>query len=146
MVKLLEFFLASEEDNIGPFWWEPNTPGILDIGDVSVFLGALIAFATVFTMVSRWFIKSLRKIINEEITVATQPIHPNANGGLSLADVARRAEKLDQRMENIEAILQRAVELSEEERAEIEELARKKASRGRSGGTRGTRSSKAKNE
>lgn len=97
-------------------------------------------------MVSRWFIKSLRKIINEEITVATQPIHPNANGGLSLADVARRAEKLDQRMENIEAILQRAVELSEEERAEIEELARKKASRGRSGGTRGTRSSKAKNE
>lgn len=123
--------MASEEDNIGPFWWEPNTPGVLDIGDISVFLGALIAFSTVFMMISRWTMKTLRKIINEEVTVATEPIHPSANGGLSLADVARRAERLDQRMEHLEAILLRAVEISEEEQEEIDDLRPKRASRSR---------------
>lgn len=126
MVKLLEFFLAADGSETGPFWWEPNTPGILDIGDISVFLGALIAFSTVFMMVSRWWMKTLRKIINEEITVATEPIHPNANGGLSLADVARKADKLDTRMEHLEAILTRAVEISEKERQELEDLKPKK--------------------
>ena len=66
-------------------------------------------------MVSRWWMKTLRRIINEEITVATQPIHPNANGGLSLADVARKTTKLDERMENLEKILEMAVALSQVE-------------------------------
>jgi hypothetical protein len=39
--------------------------------------------------------KGLRKVINEEITVATAPIHPSANGGLSLADVARKTDLLE---------------------------------------------------
>ena len=88
---------------VTPVWWEPGTPGVLDIGDISVFLGALIAFATVFMMVSKWWMKSLRKIINEEITVATEPIHPNANGGLSLADVARKADSLEKQMKKLES-------------------------------------------
>jgi hypothetical protein len=99
----------------GPYWWEPNQPGILDIGDIGIFLAALVAFSTVFMMVSRWWMKTLRRIINEEITVATQPIHPNANGGLSLADVARKTTKLDERMENLEKILEMAVALSQVE-------------------------------
>ena len=83
-------------------WWEPGTAGVLDIGDISIFLGALIAFTTVFTMVSRWWMKSLRRVINEEITVATEPIHPHANGGLSLADVARKTDSLEKQMHRIE--------------------------------------------
>jgi hypothetical protein len=43
-----------------PVWWEPGTPGVLDIGDISVFLGALVALATIFVMVSRWWMRSLR--------------------------------------------------------------------------------------
>jgi hypothetical protein len=84
-------------------WWEPGTPGVLDIGDISIFLGALIAFTTVLTMVSRMWMRSLRKVINEEITVATEPIHPHANGGLSLADVARKTDSLEKQMNRIEA-------------------------------------------
>ena len=128
MVKLLHFFAATETKN---YWWEPGTPGILDIGDVSVFLGALIAFSTVFMMVSRWWMKTLRKIINEELTIATEPIHPNANGGLSLADVARKSDKLDARMDNLERILERAVELSEKEAQMLENSKPKPAPRPR---------------
>lgn len=102
MVKLLENFLASDGDEIGPFWWEPNTPGVLDIGDISVFLGALIAFSTVFMMVSRWWMRSLRKIIHEEVTQATEPIHPNSNGGLSLADVARKTQRLEKQIDKMD--------------------------------------------
>ena len=103
------------ENETGPVWWEPGTPGILDIGDISVFLGALIAFSTVFMMVSKWWMKTLRKIINEEVTVATEPIHPHANGGLSLADVARKTDKLDARLESLENILKMAVAISDAE-------------------------------
>jgi hypothetical protein len=85
-----------------PVWWEPGTMGVLDIGDISVFLGALVAFATIFVMVSKWWMKSLRRVINEEITLATEPIHPNANGGLSLADVARKTNALEQHILRIE--------------------------------------------
>lgn len=84
------------EESVNPVWWEPGTVGVLDIGDISVFLGALVAFSTVFMMVSKWWMKSLRKVINEEITVATEPIHPSSNGGLSLADVARKTTALEE--------------------------------------------------
>jgi len=76
-------------------WWEPATPGILDIGDVGAFLAALLAFAAVFAGVSRWWMKQLRIVIKEEVETATEPIHPSANGGLSLADVARRTEAME---------------------------------------------------
>jgi hypothetical protein len=93
MEKLLSTILAATSPI--PVWWEPGTAGVLDIGDVSVFLASLVAFTTVFMMVSRWWMKGLRKVINEEITVATAPIHPSANGGLSLADVARKTDLLE---------------------------------------------------
>jgi hypothetical protein len=128
LVKLLQFFSATETEN---YWWEPGTPGVLDIGDISVFLGALIAFSTVFMMVSRWWMKTLRKIINEELTIATEPIHPNANGGLSLADVARKSDRLDARMDNLEKILERAVEISEKEAQILQDSKPKPATRSR---------------
>lgn len=89
----MENILAA--DPVAPVWWEPGTVGVLDIGDISVFLGALVAFSTVFMMVSKWWMKALRKVINEEITIATEPIHPSSNGGLSLADVARKTDALE---------------------------------------------------
>ena len=76
-------------------WWEPGTPDIFDIGDASVFLGTLLAFSAIFAGISRIWVKTLRKVVKEEITLATEPIHPSAKGGLSLADVARRTAKLE---------------------------------------------------
>ena len=109
MEKLLENLLA--ENSPMPIWWEPGTIGILDIGDVSVFLGALVAFSTIFVMVSKWWMKSLRKVIKEEITIATEPIHPSANGGLSLADVARKTDSLEKSIKRIEIQNQETKEL-----------------------------------
>jgi hypothetical protein len=83
-------------------WWEPGTSGVLDIGDVGAFLGALVAFSTVLVMVSRWWMRALRRTIREEISVATEPIQPTSNGGLSLADVARRTERLETYMKILE--------------------------------------------
>lgn len=82
-------------------WWEPATPGILDIGDISVFLGVLLAFSAVFAGISRLWMKSLRVVIKEEISVATEPIHPASNGGLSLADVARRTEAMEKSIKSM---------------------------------------------
>lgn len=83
-------------------WWEPGTPNYLDIGDVSAILMFLIALTGAFFGVTRFWLKLLRRIIREEIEVATEPIHPNANGGLSLADVARKTNSLETQLTNIE--------------------------------------------
>lgn len=82
-------------------WWEPATPGILDIGDISVFVGVLVAFGGMFAVISRWWMKQLRFVIKEEIEVATEPIHPASNGGLSLADVARRSEAMEKSIKSM---------------------------------------------
>lgn len=103
------FFLADGENDF--HWWEPGTPGVLDIGDVSVFLGAIIAFSTIFMMVSRWWMKALRKIVYEEISIATEPIHPNTNGGLSLADVARKTLSLEKQIKKLEQYNRQTYEL-----------------------------------
>jgi hypothetical protein len=79
-------------------WWEPGTPNFLDIGDVSAILVFLITLTGAFFAVTKFWLKLLRRIIREEIEVATQPIHPSANGGLSLADVARKANKLEEQL------------------------------------------------
>ncbi len=79
-------------------WWEPGTPNFLDIGDISAILVFLITLTGAFFGVTKFWLKLLRRIIREEIEVATQPIHPNANGGLSLADVARKANRLEEQL------------------------------------------------
>lgn len=85
----------------GMNWWEPATPGVLDIGDISVFLAIILAFSGIVAGISRLWIKSLRVIIKEEISVATEPIHPASNGGLSLADVARRTQAMERNIKNM---------------------------------------------
>jgi len=82
-------------------WWEPGTPGFLDIGDLSAILGFLIALSGVVVAVLRWWLSLLRGAIRTEIEKATEPIHPGANGGLSLADVARKTNKLEESLEDV---------------------------------------------
>lgn len=79
-------------------WWEPGTPNALDIGDLSAMLMFLIALTGAFFGVTRFWLKLLRKIIREEVGEATRPIHPSANGGLSLADVARKTTQLEKQL------------------------------------------------
>lgn len=76
-------------------WWEPGTPGALDVGDLSAILGFIIAVAGAVYGTTRWWLKLMRTLVREEIEIATEPIHPNSNGGLSLADVARKTTDLD---------------------------------------------------
>jgi hypothetical protein len=83
-------------------WWEPGTPNFLDIGDVSAILVFLITLTGVFLAITKFWLKLLRRIIREEIEVATQPIHPSANGGLSLADVARKTNSLETQLSDIQ--------------------------------------------
>lgn len=79
-------------------WWEPGTPGLLDVGDVSAILGFLIALSGAVYGVTKWWMRLIRKMMREEIEIATEPIHPNSNGGLSLADVARKTTALETEM------------------------------------------------
>lgn len=83
-------------------WWEPGTPNFLDVGDVSAILGFILLAGGAFVTITKVWMKMLRKVIKEEITVATAPIHPAANGGLSLADVARKTNQLEAQMHRIE--------------------------------------------
>lgn len=83
-------------------WWEPGTPNVLDVGDVSALLGLLVLAGGTLVGITRWWLKLMRKMMKEEIAVATAPIHPNANGGLSLPDVARKTDKLESHLCSLE--------------------------------------------
>lgn len=82
-------------------WWEPGTTGVFDIGDLVAFIAFFTGLATILVGISRWWMKTLRSIIKEEIEIATEPIHPAANGGLSLADVAKRTTHLETQMTDL---------------------------------------------
>jgi hypothetical protein len=85
-------------------WWEPGTPGALDVGDLSAILGFVVAAFGTFVAIMRWWLNLLKAIIKEEIEKATEPINPNANGGLSLADVARRTIQVELQLERVFAV------------------------------------------
>jgi hypothetical protein len=91
----LAFYSASN-------WWEPGTPNAFDIGDLGAILAALLAGSAIFMGVTKVWMKLLRSVIREEIVEATKPIHPSANGGLSLADVARKTNKLEEHLVQIQ--------------------------------------------
>ena len=82
-------------------WWEPGTVGVFDIGDLVAFVAFFTGIATILIGVTRWWMRTLRKVIKEEIEIATEPIHPSSNGGLSLADVARRTNNLEIQMSEL---------------------------------------------
>ena len=82
-------------------WLEPGNTRFFDVGDASALLGFVVAMSGVIFGVTRWWMKLMRKMMREEISEATAPIHPNANGGLSLADVARKTEKLERDLDGL---------------------------------------------
>jgi hypothetical protein len=71
-------------------------------------LGLIIGVVTALTGLGRFFIfNPLRKEIKE----ATRPIHPLSNGGLSLPDVARKLDKLEERQDHTDAQLDLVISL-----------------------------------
>lgn len=82
-------------------WWDPNTSGYFDVGDLSAILLLLTTAVSIVIAISRWWMKQLKKVINEEISEATRPIQPTANGGLSLPDVARKVDRLENTLEQV---------------------------------------------
>lgn len=90
---LVDFFISEN-------WWEPGSLGF-DVGDATAILVFIITAVTVFRGITKWWIKQLKSIIKEEIGIATVQIQPNANGGLSLPDVARKVTKLDRAIKDI---------------------------------------------
>ena len=73
-------------------FFDLNNNGI-DVGDV----GALIGVITALALAGRWLVSILvnqmHDMVVKELDKATHPIQPNANGGLSLPDVARETHK-----------------------------------------------------
>lgn len=91
----MDFFISNN-------WWEPGSPGF-DIGDATAILVFIVTFVTVLRSTAKWWVKQLRKVIKEEITLSTTLIHPDANGGLSLPDVARKVNKLEKTLNSIKS-------------------------------------------
>jgi len=83
-------------------WWEPGTPSSLDIGDASAILFFLIGLATTAMGMGQWWMKKLKYAIKQEIITATIQIQPTANGGLSLPDVARRLQKVERVLDEVQ--------------------------------------------
>lgn len=86
-------------------WWEPGTDGVLDVGDLAIILGFIVAVVGAATGLSRWWMRQLKKVIHEEVEEFTAPIQPTANGGLSLPDVSRKVDKLEDTIENVKVDL-----------------------------------------
>lgn len=78
------------------------------IGGVAVLLSGMVA-------VIRWSDRKLGARIAEEIRAATYAIHPDANGGLSLPDVARKTEKISQELSEVKAQVDLLVDLYKKE-------------------------------
>jgi len=97
MPRLLTLSSFSASSN----WWEPGTADLFDVGDLSALLGLIVLTSGMVFGVSRWWLKLLKAIIKDELSVATAPIQPGANGGLSLPDVARKTERLEKQMDII---------------------------------------------
>ena len=82
-------------------WCEPGTADLFDVGDLSALLGLVALGSGMIFGVTKWWMKIMKNMMRDEIAAATAPIHPSANGGLSLPDVARRTQKLEKQMDII---------------------------------------------
>ena len=71
-------------------------------------LGIIIALITALTGLGSFFIFNP---LRQEIKEATRPIHPSSNGGLSLPDVARKLDKLEERQDHTDAQLDLVISL-----------------------------------
>lgn len=91
-------------------WWEPGSAGTFDVGDLAAIFAFTLAVVGAATGLSRWWMKQLKRIIHEEVEEFTAPIQPTANGGLSLPDVARKVERLEDTIENVKVDLKEDTE------------------------------------
>ncbi len=89
-------------------WWEPNSQGQVDVGDLAVILAFSVALIGAVTGLGRWWLKQLRKTIKEEVIEYTKPIQPTANGGYSLPDICRRVEKLEYTLADLKEDIKRS--------------------------------------
>jgi len=88
--------------------------GILELGQ---YAAALSAIAVLLGMFIKW---AIVKPIKTYIDTATYPLHPDANGGKSLADVSRTVNRIESNLKDLDYRLNC-----------IEELVTKPATRGR---------------
>lgn len=72
-----------------------------DITDAAALLGFLVLIVGTIVGLTRWLASLVRKIVREEISAYTRPIQPEANGGLSLPDVARMTYRNHQMLQLI---------------------------------------------
>jgi hypothetical protein len=77
-------------------------------GQASQVIGFILLLVTAIAGFGRFFIFNP---IRREIKEATRPIHPLSNGGLSLPDVARKLDKLEQRQDHTDAQLDLVISL-----------------------------------
>lgn len=71
-------------------------------------LGFIVLVVSSLTALGKYFIfNPLRK----EIKQATYPISPGANGGLSLPDVARKLDKMEQRQNDTDTKIDLIIEI-----------------------------------
>jgi len=79
--------------------------GIIELGQ---YAGALTAIAVLFGMAIKW---AIVKPIKAYIDQATYPIHPETNGGKSLADVAQTVNRIETRISDLDYRLNSIEEL-----------------------------------
>lgn len=68
----------------------------MNLQDASSIIGIIATLITIFTVIGKWLIVTpLKNYIKEQ----TYPIHPAANGGRSLADVARTVNRIEKALD-----------------------------------------------
>jgi len=79
--------------------------GIIEAGQ---YAGALTAIAVLFGMFIKW---AIVKPIKAYIDTATYPLHPDANGGKSLADISRTVNRIETNVKDLDYRLNSIEEL-----------------------------------
>jgi hypothetical protein len=79
--------------------------GLIELGQ---YAGALTAIAVLFGMFIKW---AIVKPIKAYIDTATYALHPDANGGKSLADVARTVNRIESNVKDLDYRLNSIEEL-----------------------------------
>jgi uncharacterized oligopeptide transporter (OPT) family protein len=79
--------------------------GIIELGQ---YAGALTAIALLVGMTIKW---AIVKPIKAYIDTATYPIHPAANGGRSLSDVAQTVNRIESKVKDLDYRLNSIEEL-----------------------------------
>lgn len=87
----------------------------MDLMDAAAWTAQVLGGLAVLMAGAAWFLRySNRRLgerIGEEIRAATYPISPKANGGLSLADVARRTESIAEEVSEVKGKVDLLVDL-----------------------------------